>query len=328
MSDEAVTIRDGREGEVPLSERVPGPDGNGAFRSSTSSDLEDERVRLLVEAAHDPFVATTADGTLIGWNPAAESLFGWNRDEALGQTLARTILPPAAAQTYFAIIDGLQAAPGTHVKLEVKVRRRDGSELHVQLTVWCVVADGRPTFNAFVHDLSERLRFQEELRMLAVAATTDQGTGLKNRRGFFAMAEHELNVARRLGQTLTLIFFDLDRLKNINDSLGHLEGDRAIADAARILASNFRESDLVARLGGDEFCVLAIGSEQALERTIQRLEEAVVSHNASAGRPYTLSLSYGVAFYEPARDAVSLDDLISAADASMYERKLGRDRSA
>jgi diguanylate cyclase (GGDEF)-like protein/PAS domain S-box-containing protein len=330
LFNEAEASSRGLEGGAPLNEGRLAPHGDPVPDPSArfANGIENERVRLLVEAAHDPFVATADDGTIIEWNAAAQSMFGIARDDALGQTLDTTILPPEARATVAQALEEVRANPGTHKLVEVNVRRREEAELPARLTLWAVNVEGRLTFNAFVHDLSERLRFQEELRRLAVAATTDQGTGLKNRRGFFAMAEHELNVARRLGQTLTLIFFDLDRLKTINDTLGHLEGDRAIADTARILASNFRESDLVARLGGDEFCVLALGSEQALEKTIDRLEESVAVHNASAGRPYTLSLSYGVAFYEPAKDSTSLDDLISAADTSMYERKLGRDRPA
>ena len=301
------------------------PDGDRAQHG----DAADERFRLMVEASHDPFIATDAAGVITEWNRAAESQFGWERRDAIGRSLAATIFSGAARRSFDRLSEELRNAPvANHRSIELTAQRRDGVDVQVALTAWTTVIDGQMTFNAFVHDLSERLRFQEELRLLAVAATTDQGSGLKNRRGFFAMAEHEMSVARRLGQTLTLIFFDLDRLKRINDSLGHLEGDRAIADAARILSSCFRESDLVARLGGDEFCVLALGSEASFEQTIGRLETAIARHNQTAGRPFDLSLSYGVAFYDPDQPPVSLDDLISAADASMYERKLGRDRPA
>jgi diguanylate cyclase (GGDEF)-like protein/PAS domain S-box-containing protein len=313
-----------------LSDAAPAPDGERARETNVLRESQsDERFRLIIEAAHDAFIGISSAGTITEWNGAAETLFGWSRDEVLGRTLQSTILMPGERDQVAQTMDRLRRAPGQErERLELTTTRRHGSELHVELTVWAVLTDGEVAFHAFAHDLSERLRFQQELRRLAIAATTDQGSGLKNRRGFFAMADHELSVARRLGQTLTLIFFDLDRLKVINDSLGHMEGDRAIADAARLLETNFRESDLVARLGGDEFCVLALGSEQAFEQTIGRFERAVEEHNRSAGRPYNLSLSYGVAFYNPANERMSLDDLITAADASMYDRKLGRDRPA
>jgi diguanylate cyclase (GGDEF)-like protein/PAS domain S-box-containing protein len=321
---------EGREGGDALSDAAPASNGDRARELAAIPATEsDERFRLIVEAAHDAFIATDSEGTITEWNGAAESLFGWTRDEVLGRDLATTILAAEAVEKVAESVERLRDAPGeTRERLELTTTRRHGSELRVELTLWACLSDGELAFNAFAHDLSERLRFQQELRRLAIAATTDQGSGLKNRRGFFAMADHELSVARRLGQTLTLIFFDLDRLKVINDSLGHMEGDRAIADAARLLESNFRESDLVARLGGDEFCVLALGSEQAFEQTIARFEQAVEEHNRSAGRPYELSLSYGVAFYNPSSERMSLDDMISIADASMYERKMGRDRPA
>lgn len=310
------------EGGGPVSDATP--DGDRAHHR----DAADERFRLMVEASHDPFIATDAAGIITEWNPAAEAHFGWKRADAIGCSLAATLFSGADRRSFDRMSEELRNPVAKHRTIELTAQRRDGGDVQVQLTAWTTLVDGHVTFNAFVHDLSERMRFQEELRLLAVAATTDQGSGLKNRRGFFAMAEHELNVARRLGQTLTLIFFDLDRLKRINDSCGHLEGDRAIADAAQILTSSFRESDLVARLGGDEFCVLALGSEASFEQTIGRLEAALARHNETAGRPYDLSLSYGVAFFDPSQAPVSLDDLISAADASMYERKLGRDRPA
>lgn len=294
-------------------------------------DSEQKRVRLLVDASNDAFIETDSNEVVLEWNRAAESLFGWPREDIVGRDLQSTVFAPDALADLREVVaelagDRRQSPP--HRRLEVEAVRRDGTPLTVRLTLWTVRLGGEVRLNVFAHDLGERMRFQEELRRLAIAATTDQGTGLKNRRGFFALAEHEISVAQRLGQMLTLIFIDLDRLKDINDSLGHLEGDHAIADAAAILKSTFRESDLVARLGGDEFCVLALGSERSLSQTIGRLEGAVEAHNSSAGRPFKLSLSYGVAFYDPADRSTTLDDLISKADASMYQRKLKRNRPA
>ena len=286
----------------------------------------EERIKLTTAAAQDAFVGMDAGGIIIEWNKAAEAMFGWRADEVVGHTLSSTIVPEAQREAHergLARYLTTGEAPVLNKKVEVQALRRDGVEFLVELTIWPVAGESGVEFNAFLRDVSERLRFQEELRRLAIAATTDQGTGLKNRRGFFALAEHEMSVAQRLGQSLTLIFFDLDRLKEINDTLGHLEGDRAIADTARILSGTFRESDLVARLGGDEFCVLALGPRGAFVDTMRRFETALDEHNRTAERPYTLSLSYGVAFFDPAEGPSSLDELMSKADASMYLAKLG-----
>jgi diguanylate cyclase (GGDEF)-like protein/PAS domain S-box-containing protein len=290
----------------------------------------EERMKLATEAVQDAFVGMDVNGRITEWNEAAETMFGWSAKEAIGRELASTIVPPdqrAAHAKGLAKYLASGEGPVLNKKVEVSGLRRDGSEFLTELTIWPVATPSGVEFNAFVRDVSERRRFQEELRRLAVAATTDQGTGLKNRRGFFALAQHELNLAQRLGHPLTLIFFDLDRLKHINDTFGHIEGDRAIADTARLLSSAFRESDLVARLGGDEFCVLALGPPEAFAKTMHRFESALAEHDRTAEHPYTLSLSYGVAFFEPASGPVSLDELVSRADASMYEAKQRR-RSA
>ncbi len=152
-------------------------------------------------------------------------------------------------------------------------------------------------------------------------ATTDPLTGLSNRRGFHLVAGQLLAVAQRIGTSACLAFIDLDGLKQINDELGHEAGDHAIVDAASILNSTFRESDVLARLSGDEFCVLftassGLDSKTATERLTRKLE----AHNEKVTRPYRLSLSFGYADFDPAAP-VPLDELLKQADAAMYRQK-------
>jgi len=156
-----------------------------------------------------------------------------------------------------------------------------------------------------------------ELRYLAL---TDDLTCLFNRRGFFAAATQQLKLAQRNGQKLLLLFCDVDNLKKINDSYGHREGDLALIHAADALEQTFRDSDILARLGGDEFVVLATeASVQTSVVLLRRLEKAVKKSNAGESR-YKLSLSVGVARFDPKR-AVSLGELMAQADEAMYEQK-------
>jgi diguanylate cyclase (GGDEF)-like protein len=159
-----------------------------------------------------------------------------------------------------------------------------------------------------------------ELRSLAL---TDDLTGLCNRRAFYALAEQQLKVSRRKSQGLLLFFADIDDLKQINDCYGHHEGDLAIVRAADVLRQSFRDSDIIARIGGDEFVVLALEaacqSEQAI---LQRLEESLDAENAPKSRR-RLSLSVGVARFDP-QHPVSLGDLIALADNEMYREKRNR----
>lgn len=156
-----------------------------------------------------------------------------------------------------------------------------------------------------------------ELRYLAL---TDDLTCLYNRRGFLAAATQQLKLARRNSQSLLLLFCDVDNLKKINDTFGHREGDMALIRTADALERTFRSSDILARLGGDEFVVLALEThDQSQEAFLLRLEKFLKKSNG-VGCGYELSLSVGVARFDP-KHAVTLSELMVQADKAMYERK-------
>lgn len=157
-------------------------------------------------------------------------------------------------------------------------------------------------------------------------ALTDDLTGVYNRRGWTTLADHELARARRQGTPRVLLFVDLDGLKRVNDALGHREGDRAIADAAHVLTTASRASDLVGRLGGDEF-VLLLGEQGRPEGARRRVLEALAAHNARSGAAFELRLSVGAEVWFP-DSADSLADLVRRADEQMYEQKSGRPQRA
>jgi len=158
---------------------------------------------------------------------------------------------------------------------------------------------------------------------LCSLALTDDLTGLHNRRGFLALAHQQLKHAYRNSQEVLLFCADLDNLKFVNDSFGHQEGDQAIIRTAEALRHTFRNSDILARFGGDEFCVLAMEATRYSERAIQeRLKENLRRCNAGETR-YSLSLSIGVARFEPFH-AATVEELMSEADRKMYEQKRSR----
>lgn len=159
-----------------------------------------------------------------------------------------------------------------------------------------------------------------ELRSLALA---DDLTGLYNRRAFLTLASQQLKLSRRNAQGLLLFFVDVDKLKQINDTYGHHEGDLAILRVADTLEDCFRDSDIVARIGGDEFVVLALeASGESQDAILRRLKTALQASNARESR-YEVSLSVGVAKFDP-KHPVSLGDLVGVADRMMYAEK--RDR--
>lgn len=178
-------------------------------------------------------------------------------------------------------------------------------------------SNGHPLARA-VRYAVERSRLREQLPRLAFL---DDLTGLCNRRGFFLLADHQLRMARRSKTSLLLLFVDLDGLKQINDTLGHREGDLALSRAAEILCTTFRASDVVGRLGGDEFAVLTWeDSGQSAEAVVTRLLGGVEKSNATGSCQHVLSISVGVARFDPTRVS-SLEELIAQADVALYGQK-------
>ena len=180
-------------------------------------------------------------------------------------------------------------------------------------------SDDQPAHFIFqIQDITERKRAEAALQSLSLV---DELTGLYNRRGFLAVTEQHLAAIRRNEKVPVILYADLDGLKEINDSLGHHEGDRALVKAAEIFKDTFRSSDILARLGGDEFVVLAaIDSQESTESLATRLQEKFSASNASRNRPYDLSISVGLARFDP-EAGHSIEDLMARADRAMYEDK-------
>lgn len=170
-----------------------------------------------------------------------------------------------------------------------------------------------------------RQRLQSEFRAQSL---TDDLTGLYNRRGFTTLAGQHWKLAYRTNRPFLLIFADMDGLKKINDTLGHRAGDAALRQTAQILQQTFREADIVARLGGDEFIVLV--TEAPADRgqsLLARLQHNLKNHNCQEANSFTLALSVGAAYFDPA-EPLSLEELICSADTAMYAQKVNRQKEA
>ncbi len=164
----------------------------------------------------------------------------------------------------------------------------------------------------------KHVRLQEKLRALSV---TDELTGLPNRRGFFTLAEQQLKAVLRAKRDMVLLFADLDDFKEINDTRGHQEGDRALMAMADVFRQNFRDSDIIARMSGDEFAILLADMTEDNVRVIRnRLDQDIEAFNARMNGSYRLSVSIGMAVHN--HDTPStIDELLRLADTRMYEEK-------
>jgi len=168
------------------------------------------------------------------------------------------------------------------------------------------------------HSNKERQKMITKLQTLSIR---DDLTGIYNRRGFFTIAGEYLQLAVRKKTQMCLLFMDLDNLKWINDTLGHHKGDEALVNVAKILRKTFRKSDVKGRMGGDEFAIFPIDSTHVgAESAESRLRKNIDAFNADIGNPFVLSVSMGIASYDPEHPC-SIDELLVRADKLMYEEK-------
>lgn len=173
--------------------------------------------------------------------------------------------------------------------------------------------------------LRDLARMAEQELAAVQMATMDELTQLSNRRGFEALAQHALNVCKRMDKPASLLFFDLNKFKQINDAFGHAEGDRALVTFAEVLREVLRESDVIGRLGGDEF-VAFLTQADGIETVgiLARLRSVLAKRNATSKRGYEIAYSVGQIQYDPAAHA-SITELLAQADLAMYENKQAGD---
>jgi diguanylate cyclase (GGDEF)-like protein/PAS domain S-box-containing protein len=242
-------------------------------------------------------------------NPAFEQLTGLKAQDLIGRTLLDVM--PGTEHSWIENY-GRVAMTGNPMRFD-----NYSSELgrHYECLAY---SPRRGQFAVLFTDITDRKKMEEEIHALSI---TDQLTGLNNRRGFLTLAGQQLKLSDRSKKGVALFFADLDLLKQINDTLGHEEGDKALIEAANVLRETFRTSDIIARLGGDEFAVLAIDTDEVNSRKFTaRLQQIIDIRNNQENRKYRLSISAGRSYYDP-ENPCSIDDLIARADKMMYEEK-------
>jgi len=310
-----------REGRVTIAVTVASKDITERKKAEKALQESEELYRVLAEKSFAG-VYVVQDGKFCFINSKAASYSGYTLEELIGKESMSLVHPEDREHLKKHAIDMLRGE--RTLPYEFRVITKEGNIIWFMETITSILWKGKRAVLANCMDLTERKRMEEQIHSLSI---TDSLTGLHNRRGFLTLAEQQLKFADRHQKNMLLFFADLDGMKLINDTLGHEEGDRALIDVAAILKETFRSSDIIARIGGDEFAVFAMDATGISPETIMmRLQNQISDHNKKGKRHYKISISIGIACYDPGNPC-SLDDLMASADKLMYKQKKSKKHS-
>lgn len=298
-------------------------------RKRAEAALRESEVRqhATIETAMDAVVKMSSEGTIIGWNSQAEKIFGWSRKEAIGRLMHETIMPPQYREAH---LQGLRRflstgeGPVLNTRVEILALHRKGHEFPVELTIAPITVSGKYEFSAFIRDITKR---KESDDLIWKQANFDVLTGLPNRRMFYDRLTQDIKKSHRAGLQMALLFIDLDKFKEINDTLGHSIGDIMLMESARRIGDCVRETDVVARLGGDEFTVVLaeLADTSSVERIVENILQKLSEPFQLGDEVAYISASVGITLYPI--DAIEVEDLLKNADQAMYMAKSkGRNR--
>jgi diguanylate cyclase (GGDEF)-like protein/PAS domain S-box-containing protein len=307
----------GRLGWAVARERDARRDERQAQEALRASDA---RHRGVVDTAWDGIVTMSATGDILSFNSGAERIFGYSAAEVVGHPL--TILMPERFRAAHVSGTARYAASGVPRvlgrTLEVAGQRKDGTEFPLELAATEGRDEGGLFFIGIMRDVTERKALEEQLTRQAFH---DPLTGLANRALFRERVAHGLDRLARRGETLAVLFLDLDDFKRVNDSLGHIAGDVLLVAVADRLRACVRAGDTVARLGGDEFAILLedVRDAAAADATAERILAALRAPILLEGKETFVTTSVGIATALTPDEAV--DEVLRRADIAMYSAK-------
>ena len=316
--------------------RGTGQDVTEIKRAEREKERLASELRLLLESAAEGIWGVDVDGHFTFMNRAAAEMLGWEPEEVIGRNAHDLVhhsrpdgspYPNEECPTFRSFRTG----EGRRLDGEI-LWRRDGTSFPTSYASFPIKRDGVLEGAVITcSDITERQRAADELRdanlRLQELASTDVLTGLPNRALFSDRLDQALALARRERKEVAVLFIDLDRFKDVNDSLGHQGGDDLLVEVARRLGVAMRDSDTVARLGGDEFAVL-LGGTASPEEAAGAAERILASFRkpfSTGGIQFFTSASVGVALWP--EDCSSKTELLQHADVAMYRAKAaGGDR--
>ncbi len=310
--------------QVAMIENAANLVGIAVERRRTEDELH--LASLIYQSSSEAVLVTDAANRIVAINPAFTRITGYEMEEVKGRDPA--FLASGRHDAGFFRVMWQDIAETGLWQGEIWNRRKNGEIFPEWLTINTIRNDSGDVLRyvALGSDITNKVRSDE---LIWRQANFDFLTDLPNRYMFHDRLGQEILKAHREGGIFALLFIDLDRFKDINDSLGHQTGDLLLVEAASRIQGCTRESDTVARLGGDEFTVILthIASATDAEKVAQNILHALRQPHSFRGETVYSSASVGITFYPD--DSTEVDELLSNADQAMYAAKnAGRDRLA
>ncbi|MBI3523143.1 MAG: EAL domain-containing protein [Betaproteobacteria bacterium] len=293
----------------------------GVATDITERKAAEEKLRLLAmifESGSEAFLVSDANNRIVAVNRAFTELTGYSKEEVIGETPSILSSGLETERFYAAMWRAIEKTG--HWQGEIRDRRKNGEVYPKWMTVDVLKDEqGRITnYIASFSDITERKRADEKIHYLA---HHDILTGLPNRMVFSDRLSQVIVKARRHQNRFAVLFVDLDRFKNINDSLGHHIGDLLLQEVAKRLLEAVREADTVCRLGGDEFILLVqdIGTPEHVAAIAGKILTTLSRPYYLEDNDLNLTPSIGIACYP--QDGEDEESIVKNADAAMYHAK-------
>ncbi len=290
-------------------------------RNAGALERSEERFRAVSESVLDAIIIIGIDGRIRFWNPSAERIFGYSTSESEGQLLHDRLTPPryrAEAQRGLEefVATGRGRLLGTTV--ELPATRKDGVEIEIELAINAMTVGPERYAVGIARDITDRKRERAEIERMA---SHDALTALPNRRFFMDALDGAIRRARRSGLRFAVLSLDLDRFKEVNDTIGHPAGDRFLQQVAERLQGSVRGVDMVARFGGDEFAAIQmdIGDPADAAVLAQKLVRLLDEPFDVDGKEVHSGTSIGIAVHGPG--SPDGEALLAHADVALYRAK-------
>ncbi len=265
---------------------------------------------ILFHQSREGIVILDEQGRVLDANPAFASMLGYCREEIHGFCVWDWDRD-ADQQEVLRLISELDS--NGHF-FDTTHKRKDGTQINVEVSTSCIYINAQKLAFCVCRDVSERKLYEQRMQLLV---TTDELTGLLNRREFSRLLEMELSREDRYNTELAVIMFDIDHFKSINDRHGHQGGDRVLAHVSHLVSTSIRNVDCLCRWGGEEFILyLPETNQQQAVGVAEKLRIAIDASRPQGVNP--VSASFGVTQCLPGDDLVQL---INRVDQAMYEAK-------